>query len=145
MQHNSHQILVIIPAFNEELRVAQVVKAASVFLPVLVVDDGSSDGTAQIAETAGARVLSQSVNQGKGAALRTGFKYALEENYSAAITLDADGQHDPAEIPDFMHHFQTRGGELIIGKRDFRHMPLSRRLANNLGAVSTDSGAGKKK
>ena len=69
------------------------------FLPVVVVDDGSTDDTAAQAEAAGAVVLRQVPNAGKGAALRAGFRYALEQGAPAVVTLDADGQHDPAEIP----------------------------------------------
>ena len=144
MSLESDQILAVIPAFNEVLRVGQVVSAARNFLPVLVVDDGSSDGTAQAAEKAGAQILCQSSNQGKGAALRAGFNWALKGVYPAVLTLDADGQHDAAEIPSFINHFEAHGGDLIIGARDFSHMPLTRRLANNLGAVSFSWAIGSK-
>ena len=69
---------------------------------VLVVDDGSSDGTSAAAGEAGAAVLRHEVNLGKGAALKTGFEYAVEKAYDAVITMDGDGQHDPAAIPDFL-------------------------------------------
>jgi glycosyltransferase involved in cell wall biosynthesis len=105
-------------------------------MPVLVVDDGSSDETAVVAETAGAAVLRQWPNQGKGAALRAGFRWAIEQDYQAVLTLDADGQHDPAEIPHFLHAYQTNQLDLLIGARDFRQMPPVRRLANSLGGWS---------
>jgi glycosyltransferase involved in cell wall biosynthesis len=144
MKLESDQILALIPAYNEAQRIGQVVSAARNFLPVLVIDDGSSDRTAQTAEKAGAQVLSQSSNQGKGAALRLGLNWALKGAFLAVLTLDADGQHDPAEIPNFLNHFQAHGGDLIIGARDFSHMPLTRRLANNLGAVSFSWAIGRK-
>jgi glycosyltransferase involved in cell wall biosynthesis len=100
---------------------------------VLVVDDGSTDETADLAEAAGAEVLRQVPNQGKGAALRAGMRRALDRGASAVVTLDADGQHDPARIPAFLDAFRARQAPLIIGQRDFSRMPLSRRLANNLG------------
>ena len=140
----SHQISAVIPAFNEERRVGQVVRAASDYLPVVVVDDGSCDGTAAAARAAGAQVHTQPVNQGKGAALRAGFTLALVKADTAVITLDADGQHDPDEIPGFIHRFQASGADLIIGKRDFSRMPLTRRLANNLGALSFSWAVGHK-
>ncbi len=87
MNSESDQILALIPAYNEVLRVGQVVSAARNFLPVMVVDDGSSDDTAQAAEAAGALVLSQSSNQGKGAALRAGFSWALKGAYTAVLTF----------------------------------------------------------
>jgi len=98
----------------------------------------------QTAESAGAQVMSQLSNQGKGAALRAGFNFALKGAYTAVLTLDADGQHDAAEIPNFINYFQAHGGDLIIGKRDFSHMPSSRRLANNLGAISFSWAIGRK-
>ena len=121
------------PAYNEERRVAGVVEGCLSRLPVLVVDDGSADQTAARAEAAGAVVLRQRPNQGKGAALRAGFRWALERDFVAVITLDADGQHDPAEISLFLEAFAARKPDLIIGSRDFSRMPLVRRLANSIG------------
>jgi len=126
-------ILAIIPAYNEGARVAAVVSGAAQLLPVLVVDDGSTDDTAAQASSAGATILRQSPNQGKGAALRAGFGYALAGAYDAVITLDADGQHDPAELPLFLARFAQSRPDLIIGQRRLRHMPPIRRLANYLG------------
>jgi glycosyltransferase involved in cell wall biosynthesis len=127
------KILALIPAFNESGKIASVVAGASHYLPVLVVDDGSSDATADCARRAGAKVLLQQPNQGKGAALRAGFRYALDCGYQAVISLDADGQHDPLEIPSFLEAARARPAGLIIGARDFSRMPLVRRLANSLG------------
>jgi glycosyltransferase involved in cell wall biosynthesis len=130
------EILGIIPAFNEEQRIAPVVSGAMNHLPVLVIDDGSQDKTFRIAEEAGAEVLKQVPNQGKGAALRRGFETALSEGYQAVITLDADGQHDPAEIPRFVERYRETMPDLIIGSRDFSQIPTIRRLANSLGRWS---------
>ena len=127
------KILAIIPAYNEAARLGPVAAAAAAYLPVLVVDDGSRDETANIGRQAGAEVLAQMPNQGKGAALRAGFRWALEQGYDAVITLDADGQHDPAEIPLFTQAFSEGGADLIIGRRDFSRMPFVRRLSNMLG------------
>jgi glycosyltransferase involved in cell wall biosynthesis len=135
-QSPAEDILAIIPAYNEGARVAAVVGGAAQFLPVLVVDDGSGDDTAARASSAGATVLRQSPNQGKGAALRAGFRHALAGGYDAVITLDADGQHDPAELPHFLTRFAQSHPDLIIGQRRFRHMPPIRRLANYLGRKS---------
>jgi glycosyltransferase involved in cell wall biosynthesis len=99
----------------------------------VVVDDGSTDDTAAQAEAAGAMVLIQRPNAGKGAALRAGFRHVLEDGTTAVVTLDADGQHDPAEIPAFLAAFEATGAELIIGRRDFATMPPVRRLSNTLG------------
>jgi len=127
------QILGLIPAYNEAQRIAPVVTRALEHLPVLVVDDGSKDDTAATAENNGATVLRQTPNQGKGAALRAGFRRAIDEGYEAVITLDADGQHDPAEIPKFLEIYHTTHADLIIGARNFDQMPLVRRLANASG------------
>jgi glycosyltransferase involved in cell wall biosynthesis len=129
------RILALIPAYNEAQRVAKVVENVFLHLPVLVVDDGSADDTAGQAKAAGATILLQNPNQGKGAALQAGFRWAVTEGYEAVITLDADGQHDPAEIPLFLKSYQTRRADLIIGQRDFSRMPSVRRLANWLGRL----------
>jgi glycosyltransferase involved in cell wall biosynthesis len=126
------KILALIPAYNEAEHVAAVVSGALHHLPVLVIDDGSSDKTATQAEAAGATVLRQTPNQGKGTALRRGFHWAIDEAYEAVLTLDADGQHDPAEIPKFLDTYDTGRADLIIGARDFSQMPPVRRLANVL-------------
>jgi glycosyltransferase involved in cell wall biosynthesis len=128
-----HRILALVPAYNEGARVRAVVEGARKHLPVLVVDDGSLDDTAAQAGNAGAELLRQTPNQGKGAALRAGFRRALDAAFDAVVTLDADGQHDPSEIPAFLERFDTHGADLIIGARDFRYMPPIRRFANTVG------------
>lgn len=125
--------MAVIPAHNEAQHIAKVVSLAKRFMPVLVVDDGSTDDTAQLAEAAGADVLRQVPNQGKGAALRAGFLQALNLGCEAVITLDGDGQHDPLEIAKFLKAYTARPADLIIGQRNFRQMPFGRRLANTTG------------
>ena len=131
------RVLALVPAHNEAPRIARVVRGAAAYLPVLVVDDGSTDATATTAREAGAEVLEQRPNAGKGAALRAGFVRALEGGYDGAMTLDGDGQHDPAEIPAFLVAFGAGGAEmrpdLVVGMRDFSRMPPARRLANTVG------------
>ena len=128
--------LALIPAYQEGPRVGGVVAAARRHIPVLVVDDGSTDDTAEAAAAAGAEVLRQQPNAGKGAALRAGFRHALASNVDAVVTLDADGQHDPDEIPRFIEAFEAGHPELIIGERDTRVMPTVRRAANVLGGAA---------
>jgi glycosyltransferase involved in cell wall biosynthesis len=142
------RLVAVIPAHDEAARVGRVVAAAARHLPVLVIDDGSSDDTAAVAEAAGARVIRQEPNQGKGAALRAGFRAALESNAEAVITLDGDGQHDPAEIPAFLGLYARRsiGGlptELIVGRRAFSRMPPLRRIANWLGTLALSVALGR--
>ena len=123
----------LIPAYNESRHISTVIHKTQNYLPVLVVDDGSKDDTAALAEAVGARVLRQVPNQGKGAALRAGYRYVLEQDYAGLVMLDADGQHDPDEIPKFLEAYAKSGADLIIGKRSFADMPFSRRLANEVG------------
>lgn len=134
--HETLNILVLIPAYNEVQRIGEVVAQAQQYLPVLVVDDGSTDNTATVALQCGARVLSQRPNQGKGSALKAGFRQAIASGYAGVLTLDADGQHDPGEIPKFLQAYQERGADMIIGARDFSQIPLVRRAANTLGRWS---------
>ena len=82
-------------------------------------------------------------NQGKGAALRAGMRWALDNGYETVLTLDADGQHDPAEIPAFLARFAATHADLIIGARTFGHMPASRRIANTIGRWSFSWALGK--
>ena len=128
------RIVALIPGYNEGPRVGTVVRGALEHLPVIVVDDGSSDDTAARAREAGATVIEQRPNQGKGAALRAGFRRAIDAGYDAVLALDADGQHDPAEIPRFLDASAVEPTpDLVIGRRNFRAMPPIRRLSNELG------------
>ena len=134
-------IVAVVPAHDEAPRIGAVVAEARRHLAVLVVDDGSSDATAERAREAGAEVIEQRPNQGKGAALRTGFRRALAEGAEAILTLDADGQHDPAEIPAFLEAWSAAGRpedrpDLVIGARSFRSMPPIRRLSNVVGGMA---------
>ncbi|HEY3344868.1 MAG TPA: glycosyltransferase family 2 protein [Anaerolineaceae bacterium] len=126
-------VLAVIPAYNEADHIGEVVGRTRAHLPVLVVDDGSADATASLAEAAGAEALRQVPNQGKGAALRAGFRRALETGAAAVIMLDADGQHDPDEIAAFLAAFDNAHADLIIGERDYRRMPRLRRTTNTIG------------
>jgi glycosyltransferase involved in cell wall biosynthesis len=137
------RVIALIPAYEEGPRVAAVIEAARRHLPVLVVDDGSTDDTASVAEAAGATVIRQHPNAGKGGALRAGFRHALADGAAAVVTLDADGQHDPAEIPTFLAAFRDRRPGLIVGRRDFAAMPPVRRLANVLGGAAVSLALGR--
>jgi len=127
-------ILALIPAWNEADRMRPVVEATRARLPVLVVDDGSDDNTSSVAKAAGATVVRHPQNRGKGVALMTGFAWALERGYDAVLTLDADGQHDPADIPKFLVAYEAGAGDLIVGQRDFGQMPFPRLFTNPFGS-----------
>jgi glycosyltransferase involved in cell wall biosynthesis len=137
-------ILALVPGYQEGPRIGAVVEAARAFLPVVVVDDGSTDDTSSRAEAAGATVLVQHPNAGKGAALRAGFRYALEHDAAAVVTLDGDGQHDPAEIPLFVEAFARTRPELVLGRRDFTDMPPVRRISNTLGGWIFSAAVGRR-
>ncbi|MBS1906034.1 MAG: glycosyltransferase family 2 protein [Actinobacteria bacterium] len=112
------RVLVIVPAWNEERNVAATVheiKAADSAYDVVVIDDGSEDGTADVAREAGATVLSLPFNLGVGGAMRTGFTYARRNGYSRAIQVDADGQHNPADIAKVLGGLER--ADISIGAR----------------------------
>lgn len=141
----SERVLVVIPALNAEQTVGTVVRECRRHAPdVLVVDDGSSDRTGDTAREAGATVLRHEVNRGKGAALKSAFRYALDNAYDGMITLDADGQHLPAEIPKFLRAREETKSDLIIGGRAhlFGQMLPRRRLANRFSAWSIAKASG---
>jgi glycosyltransferase involved in cell wall biosynthesis len=135
--------LVMIPALNEAATITTVVKSARHHLDadVLVIDDGSSDDTADLARAAGAMVLSHPFNMGVGAAIRTAIRFAVREDYEVAIQLDADGQH-PAEEALALLHGVDEGHDLVLGSRfaDGYQVGRFRRLAmRGLAAVASRS------
>jgi len=138
-------IWILIPAHNEEKTIGDVIGGAKRHCPdILVVDDGSVDGTGEIAMEMGAVTLRHGVNRGKGAALKTGFRWLLETGCRAVITLDGDGQHDPAEIPKFISLFMKNDSEgIIIGNRtiDRKSMPLYRAIPNRIGELFISAAA----
>ncbi len=103
---------------------------------LLVVDDGSTDGTRREAEEAGAWVLSHPLNRGKGASLRTAFEAFGDRPLEALVTLDADGQHDPADIPLFLAAFRATRADIIVGSRErgFPAMSRGRRFGNRFSS-----------
>jgi len=133
----SARFCAIIPCFNESRSIGRIVRAAHEHVDtVLVIDDCSTDDTQQQAEVAGAVVVRHPHNQGKGVALKTGFRYAAAQGFAAAVTLDGDGQHDTAEIPLFLEAFKSGGCDLVLGNRmeDTAPMPLVRRVTNRLSS-----------
>jgi len=129
---------VVIPAYNEEKRIGAVLSATDCLgLEVLVVDDGSRDGTASVARTHSCHLVAHPVNKGKGAAIRTAIAWVLERGFDAAVFLDADGQHLPAEVDRFVSEFEASGADLIVGSRmhDNAAMPTVRKLSNRTSSA----------
>ena len=129
---HSFPLLLLLPAFNEAGRIAPVIETARQFCPcVLIVDDGSTDDTAQVARASGAEVIRLESNQGKGAALARGFSRAVNQGYDAVITMDSDGQHLAEDLPSFIDAYAA-GHRVVVGNRMAKagDMPLIRRWTN---------------
>jgi glycosyltransferase involved in cell wall biosynthesis len=138
------KILICIPAFNEEDSVGAVIAevgGASRDWHVLVVDDGSADRTVEVAKAAGAEVVSAPFNLGVGGAMRIGFRFAQDHGYDAMVQIDADGQHDPAEVAAMLKALPrgpepaTVSGARFAGQGDYQ-VPVARRMAMRLLAAS---------
>lgn len=132
---NDLRAFVVIPAYNEERTLRDVVnRARAQGWPVVVVDDGSSDRTGEIAEQSGAVVLRNGENRGKGASLWRGMQYALEHGASAVVTLDGDGQHAPEDIPLLVETAQRAPESLVIAARLLNRgsAPRNRQAANRV-------------
>ena len=141
------RVIALIPAYNEVARVGEVVtKARPQVDEVIVVDDGSDDGTAAAAEKAGARVLRHEQNRGKGVAIATALDYFSRSDAEFAILLDADGQHDPAEIAKFVETAGREQADIVVGTRmgDTGDMPVVRRLTNEFTSWVTSKLAGQR-
>ena len=153
---DADKTLIVMPAFNEEASVANVVHEVHDKLgplDVLVVDDGSSDRTADVARAAGALVASLPFNLGVGGAMRFGFRYALENGYRQVVQIDADGQHDPAGVPALLAtlgeadlvlgaRFAGQGDYRVSGPRQWAMRVLARILSRTSGTALTDTTSG---
>jgi len=140
---SADRLLVLIPARNEAPRIEAVIAAVREVLPeaeLVVVDDASEDSTARRAAQAGARVLGHLFHLGYGAALQTGYKYALRKGFNAVVQLDADGQHDAAELPGLLAPVREGRADVVLGSRFLArpptyHGPLIRRIGSFLFAL----------
>ena len=127
------KICILIPAHNEARTIAAVVRAVRAKgLSVVVVDDGSSDGSSQLARDAGATVLVNFKNQGKGFSLQRGFDYIISREYEALITMDADGQHAVDDLDGVVRLYEASRPDIICGNRMQEHkgMPFVRLVTN---------------
>jgi len=126
-------VAALIPAYYEEAQIQAVARRALAQLDhVLVLDDGSTDRTAEEARKAGAEVIRHEKNQGKGAAIKTGLRELMARGFLGVLILDGDGQHLPEEIPGFLEEANRTGAELVVGTRmsDTRKMPWLRKMTN---------------
>ena len=133
------RVVALIPAYNEEKNIASVVAKARKYVDVvLVVDDGSRDKTRETAKSAGAVVISYPQNKGKAEAMRVGFKECIKMKSDVIVVLDADGQHDPDEIPRFLEKV-NEGSDIVVGARQFDKsvMPKIRIFANSFSSWVT--------
>jgi glycosyltransferase involved in cell wall biosynthesis len=129
MTYRSHLLAAVIPALNESGSIAEVVASVHKFADVVVVDDGSTDGTGELARVAGAHVVTHSHNRGYDHALKSGLMWAAEQGYKYAVTLDADGQHSAATICLFARELKT-GADVVVGVRGW-----TQRWAEKLFAI----------
>ncbi|NIP42054.1 MAG: glycosyltransferase family 2 protein [candidate division Zixibacteria bacterium] len=134
------KILVLIPAYKASDTLPELVERINEYVKkehILIVEDGSPDNTYDVAVSTGAVVLRHEVNRGKGEALKTGFKYALQNRYAGIISIDADLQHDPALIPEFIRVAEEQDADVIIGtrERNLANMPFERFLTNELTSL----------
>jgi len=146
MNNPKEHIVAVIPAYHEASRVSMVVKDALRHAQdVIVVDDGSEDGTAKAAAAAGAIVVRHLENSGPGAATMTGIEAARRLGATVVVTLDADGQHDPADIPKLLAPVLEDRADIVFGNRfgQRNKIPFLRRLFNGIGNILTFVVAGR--
>lgn len=141
------RVCVLIPVLNEAQAIGAVVSALRVKnLDVVVVDDGSSDDSGAIARRNGATVIRHEIKNGKGQSLRDGFRYVLEHGYDGVITMDGDGQHDAADIGQFLRLAAKERPGIIVGNRmaNPRGMPCVRYLTNRFMSFLISSACGQR-
>ncbi len=144
-QEHGMKTLAIVPAYQEEVAIGSVVlRARNHVDEVVVVDDGSTDRTAEVARMAGATVLRHERNRGKGVALRTALEYARTNGANAAVLLDGDGQHNPDDIPRLLVPVLNGQSDLVVGlrHRGNTRMPFYRRLGKRALDYATAASAG---
>jgi glycosyltransferase involved in cell wall biosynthesis len=142
--------LAAIPCYNEEIAIGSVVlKARKQVDEILVVDDGSTDATAEIAREMGAKIISHNINEGKGAAIKSALGYVTGDGVDIFVLLDGDGQHDPNQIPSLIKPLKDGNADIAIGFRSLKQMPFYRRIGRivldyttGIRGMATDSQSG---
>jgi glycosyltransferase involved in cell wall biosynthesis len=133
------RMIAVVPAYDEEAAIGAVVReiaATDARFDVVVVDDGSADDTAAVAAAAGATVVQLPYNLGIGAAVQTGFRFALQRGYDVAVRLDGDGQHDPRELRKLLAPLESGEADIVTGSRFADDDPAYRPpLARRVGIV----------
>jgi len=138
-------LVICVPAYNEASRISPVLLGLQGYgLPIVVVDDGSSDGTDKVVTELGLPLLRHEVNRGKGEAIQTALRHVLGLGAEAVVFLDADGQHLPEELGRFLEVWKAQQPDLVIGSRmrDNKAMPLVRRASNNFSSALISALAG---
>jgi glycosyltransferase involved in cell wall biosynthesis len=128
--------LIVIPAYNEANNIGAVltgIQKQTPGIPILVINDGSSDNTEKIVREHNANVISLPYNSGYGVALQTGFLYAVKNDYSIVVQMDSDGQHDPANIKDLIEEVQKENCDVVIGSRFLSKASYKTSLARHAG------------
>ena len=128
--------LIIVPAFNEADSIGQVlneIQSLERKFDVVVINDGSTDGTQEAATHAGALVLTHPINLGIGAAMQTGFRYAVHHGYECAVQVDGDGQHPAGEIPKLVDALMTTGADVVIGSRFLERKGFQSTFSRRIG------------
>jgi len=129
----AEKTFVVIPAYNSARTVGHVVGGVRRYgLKAVVVDDGSTDDTAEVARAAGAELVRHARNRGKGHALVSGFRWTLDRGAEFVVTMDADGQHAPEDLPLLLHRAEATSANLVIGQRrlDLEAMPKTSFVGN---------------
>ena len=142
-----HKIIAVLPAYNEEVAVGSAVLHARKYVDhVIVIDDGSTDRTSEVARLAGAQVIRHTHNKGKGAALKTGFLEASKNGTEVLVTMDSDGQHDPADIPNLIAPILAGEADIVNGSRymngNGKNTPFYRRIGQNVLDSATNINSG---
>lgn len=137
-QQMGQRVLIVIPAYNEEETIIAVLKELQQVVPEfdrVIVNDGSSDATGEVVAALGEKQLRLPCNVGYGQALQTGLKYALIRGYDIVVSMDADGQHRPEDVPLLVNTLQENGADMVIGSRFCNGNPYNTPISRRLGQL----------
>ena len=136
-------VTIIIPAYNEEKTITQIIEKSKKYGDVIVVDDASIDKTYELAKKSGVNVITNKINRGLGYSIRKGIKQALKTKTEIIITIDADGQHNSEDIPLFIEKIK-QGYEFVLGQRDLSKYPFIKKIGNFFLDITTNFISGTK-